>query len=266
MRSFMGVPIVVEGRVVGSLYLTEKVGASAFTDDDERLLMAFAAHAAIALEQARLVHQTRQDAATKATLLRELHHRVRNNLASIIGLLSMEQTRPGRRSAEEAIQACIERVHSIAEVHEMLATGEFGAVDLHRVLETLAKSCFQRGAPGSPAVEIRVEGPNFRLPTRQLTALALIANEVLINASKHAFAGRGRGRLAIRTGEADGRIVLEIRDDGVGLPPAAGGEDAGLGLEIVQALARADLGGDFRIYSDGGTVAVVTFPKPLPPN
>lgn len=262
MRSFMGVPILAEGRVLGSLYLTEKLGDGGFTDEDERLLMAFGSHAAITLEQARLVAQTREDAATKATLLRELHHRVRNNLASIIGLLSMELTRPGRRSAEDAIQACIDRVHSIAEVHELLSTGGFESVDLTRLLETLARSCFQRGVPGAPAVEVRVEGPRVRLPSRHLTALALIANEVLINASKHAFAGRDRGRITIRTDVRDGRVTLEIRDDGVGLAADRSGNGSGLGLEIIEALARADLGGEFRLYADGGTVAVVTFPTP----
>jgi GAF domain-containing protein/anti-sigma regulatory factor (Ser/Thr protein kinase)/HAMP domain-containing protein len=261
MRSFMGVPIRFEGRVLGSLYLTEKLGGGSFTDQDEQLLMAFAAHAAITLEQSRLVEQTREDAATKATLLRELHHRVRNNLASIIGLLSMELTRPGGRSAQEAIQACIDRVHGIAEVHELLATGEFGSVDLSRVLEIIARSCFQQGGRD---VKIVVEGPRLRLPARHLTALALIANEVLINASKHAFRGRDRGQIAIRTGVAGDRVTVEIRDDGVGLDPARAGDESGLGLEIVQALARADLGGEFRLYSDGGTVAVVTFPKPQP--
>ena len=261
MRSFMGVPIRFEGRVLGSLYLTEKLGGGDFTDQDEQLLMAFAAHAAITLEQSRLVEQTREDAATKATLLRELHHRVRNNLASIVGLLSMELTRPGGRSAQEAIQACIDRVHGIAEVHDLLATGEFGSVELNRVLETIARSCFQRGAPD---VKIVVDGPRLRLPARHLTALALIANEVLINASKHAFRGRDRGQIAIRTGVNGNRVTVEIRDDGVGLDPERAGDGSGLGLEIVEALARADLGGEFRLYSDGGTVAVVTFPKPQP--
>jgi len=264
MRSFMGVPIRFEGRILGSLYLTEKQGGGSFSDQDEQLLMAFAAHAAITLEQARLVEQTREDAATKATLLRELHHRVRNNLASIVGLLSMELTRAGARSAEEAIQACIDRVHSIAEVHDLLATGEFGSGDLNQILETIAGSCFERKLPGMPAVEVRVEGPRLRLPSRHLTALALIANEVLINASKHAFRGRDRGHIAIRTAVDGDRVTLQIRDDGVGLAPEGPGEESGLGLEIAQALARADLGGEFRLYSDGGTVAVVTFPKPQP--
>jgi two-component sensor histidine kinase len=152
-------------------------------------------------------------------------------------------------------------VHGIAEVHELLATGEFGSVDLSRVLEIIARSCFQQGGRD---VKIVVEGPRLRLPARHLTALALIANEVLINASKHAFRGRDRGQIAIRTGVAGDRVTVEIRDDGVGLDPARAGDESGLGLEIVQALARADLGGEFRLYSDGGTVAVVTFPKPQP--
>jgi GAF domain-containing protein/anti-sigma regulatory factor (Ser/Thr protein kinase) len=264
MRSFMGVPILAEGRILGSLYLTEKLDGATFTDEDERLLMAFAAHAAIALQQARLVEQTRRDATTKATLLRELHHRVRNNLASIVGLLSLEQTRAGQRSAEEALQACIDRVHSIGAVHESLATGEFGAVELNRILDSIARSCFHRGTPGLPAVEVQIAGPRLLLPSRHLTALAIIANEVLTNASKHAFLGRDRGRIDIRTIEDGGRITVEIRDDGVGLAAAPHGEGSGLGLEIIQALARADLGGDFRLYADGGAVAVVTFPKPAP--
>lgn len=90
----------------------------------------------------------------------------------------------------------------------------------------------------------------------------MIANELLQNAAKHAFPGRERGRIEVKTWEEGGRYFLEIRDDGVGLTvETTGGE--GIGLEIVSALARADLDGDCIFFRDGGTVARISFPKPV---
>jgi len=208
-----------------------------------------------------LYRQVEQDRAMKATLLKELNHRVRNNLAAIISLLQMELTRASLRTAEEALSACLGRVKAIARAHELLA-GDFTALDLTEIIEALVAGVISGGEETLPKIEVSIRGSPLKLPPKQFVALAFIINELLQNAAKHAFRGRERGRIEVRTGEEGGRYILEVRDDGVGLPVEMKGGN-GIGLEIVQTLCRADLDGDCAFFQDGGTVVRISFPKPV---
>jgi two-component sensor histidine kinase len=101
--------------------------------------------------------------------------------------------------------------------------------------------------------------PPYGSPPKPYLAMACIAHELVLNAVKHAFHGRRRGRVQVRVGEEGANYILEVRDDGVGIAAEAAG--SGTGLEIVAALCRTDLRGDCHFLLDGGTVARVTFPK-----
>ncbi len=208
-----------------------------------------------------LYQQVEQDRMMKATLLKELNHRVRNNLAAIISLLQMELRRASLRTAEEALSACLGRVKAIARAHELLA-GDFTSLDLTEIIEALVAGVISGAEETLPKIEVSIQGSPLKLPPKQFVTLAFIINELLQNATKHAFIGRERGRIEVRTGEEGGRYILEVRDDGVGLPVEMKGGN-GIGLEIVQTLCRADLDGDWVFFQDGGTVARISFPKPV---
>jgi len=112
---------------------------------------------------------------------------------------------------------------------------------------------------GQAAVEVR--GEDVFLNSHQATSLALVLNELLQNAIEHAFPNRTEGRIEIRLRPQDGGLVLEVQDDGAGLPPGftpAAGDD--LGLKIIQALVTEDLGGSIAFHDGGGTTAVITVP------
>lgn len=208
-----------------------------------------------------LYRQVEQDRQMKATLLRELNHRVRNNLAAIVGLLEMELWRAGPRTAEEALLACLERVKAIARAHELLAAGDFASLDFQEIIEAVVRGAIRQGGD-SLKIEVSIQGSPLKLPPKQFIALVFIANELVQNAAKHAFRGRERGRIEVRVGEEGGRYVLEVRDNGVGFSeetPAG----KGIGLEIVSTLCRTDLAGDYVFLQDGGTVARIAFPKPV---
>lgn len=208
-----------------------------------------------------LYQQVEQDRQMKATLLRELNHRVRNNLAAIVGLLEMELWRAGPRTAEEALLACLERVKAIARAHELLATGDFASLDFQEIIEAVVRGAIRQGGD-SLKIEVSIQGSPLKLPPKQFIALVFIANELVQNAAKHAFRGREQGRIEVRVGEEGGRYVLEVRDNGVGFSeetPAG----KGIGLEIVSTLCRTDLAGDCVFLQDGGTVARIAFPKPV---
>jgi two-component sensor histidine kinase len=206
-----------------------------------------------------LYERVEGDRALQATLLKELNHRVRNNLAVVIGILEIERERAHLRTAEEAVAACASWLKAIARAHDLLAAGSFAPMDLRDFIAVVAGGIMPQTGDGVPQIEIIYDQVSLKLPPKPFLALACITNELILNAVKHAFHGRAHGRIDIRAWEEEDRYVLQVRDDGVGIPARA--EAAGTGLEIVAALCYTDLRGDCHFLQDGGTIARIAFPK-----
>jgi two-component sensor histidine kinase len=206
-----------------------------------------------------LYERVEQDRALKATLLKELNHRVRNNLAAVIGILEVERERAHPRTADEALAACASWLKAIARAHDLLAAGAFAPMDLRDFIAVVAGGIMPQAGAGAPEIEIVYDQVSLKLPPKPFLALACITNELILNAIKHAFHGRAHGRIEIQAWVEGDRYVLEVRDDGIGVP--AGAEAVGTGLEIVSTLCGTDLRGDCRFLRDGGTTARIAFPK-----
>jgi PAS domain S-box-containing protein len=206
-----------------------------------------------------LYARVEQDRALQATLLQELNHRVRNNLAAIIGILEVGRARAHRRTADEALATCAAWVKAIARAHDVLAAGVFAPMDLRDFIAVVAEGIMWQAEVGAPQIAIIYDGASMLLPPKPFLALACITNELILNAVKHAFRGRTHGRIEIRAWNEEDQYVLEVRDDGIG--SAAGAEAVGSGLEIVATLCRTDLRGDCSFQQDGGAIARIAFPK-----
>jgi len=220
------------------------------------------AEAALAQQNQELLalyERVEGDRALQATLLKELNHRVRNNLAAVIGILEVERERAHLRTAEEALEACAAWLKAIARAHDLLAAGSFAPMDLRDFIAVVAGGIMPQAGAGAAQVEIVYDQVSLKLPPKPFLALACITNELILNAIKHAFHGRAYGRIEIRAWDEGDRYVLEVRDDGIGVP--AGAEVVGTGLEIVATLCGTDLRGDCRFLRDGGTTARIAFPK-----
>jgi two-component system, sensor histidine kinase PdtaS len=257
----VGVPLLIGDKVLGTLSLYKR-GHQEISAADIALLSSFASHAAIAIQNARLYAQTKKDAEAMTLLVRELDHRVRNNLTAIIGLLSMRLGRKGQLTAEEMLKACVDRVQSLAVIHDLLARDQFKELDVRRLVEAMAEAAV-RGLTWGKNVEITVDAPPLQLPPKWLSALAMAANELIMNALKHGLRSRDAGRIEIQVREGEEEIRLEVRDNGVGVP--SGPEQAGwrgVGLDIVATLVQTDLRGEFQLRNEGGAVASIRFPKP----
>jgi two-component sensor histidine kinase len=127
------------------------------------------------------------------------------------------------------------------------------------VAERIAQNAGQYLVRPDLRVQIEVEGEAVVLPSRAATSLALVINELLQNALEHAFVGRGAGRVLIRLGRGPREVVVEVSDDGVGLPS---GRPARLGLEIVETLVRDDLHGRLAFQRAAeGTQVIVRVPS-----
>jgi len=198
------------------------------------------------------VHDLRELVAHKDALLREVHHRVKNNLQVVSNLL-MLKGRGADPEVRRALDETAARVHAIAAVHEALYGGmrTEGVPMLERLRLIAARLHESYGT--DPRITIDVEGEEMLAPLDKAVPLALIATELVSNAFKHAFPGDRAGRIALHLAPGAGTsFELTVADDGVGWAPGVVGRGAGVG--IVAALVR-QLGGDggYEPRAGGGT-------------
>ena len=212
-------------------------------------------------EQVRSEKALAAAVATKEVLLRELHHRVKNNLQVISSLLSMQAETLRNSDLSAALAESQRRVECMALIHDRLNPGQEDWLDFREYVETLAANLVSsHGASGR--VELRFVMEPTELELDQAIPCGLILNELITNALKYAFPG-GRGG-EIRIGldcDAEGFVRLAVADDGVGMPAGLDWrESESLGLRIVSILAR-QLGGSVGHEDAGGVEFSVRFKK-----
>ncbi|MFZ5915624.1 MAG: GAF domain-containing protein [Chloroflexota bacterium] len=246
--SLLCVPLTVRQRVIGvfNCYTAE---AHRFTEDEVALFSTLANQTALAIENARLV--------TNAAVVREMHHRIKNNLQNVAMLLRLQMSGERPISAREVLHESVNRILSIAAVHEVLSQRGFQRVDIREVLARVGRAVAQNMQRPDRAIQVTVEGDEVSLPSQMATSLALAVNELVQNALEHAFVERAQGRVTVSLRQASGQLTVEVRDDGVGL---AEGSPRHLGLEIVETLVCEDLKGGWSLTGNGGTIARITVP------
>ena len=268
MSSFLGVPIVSgRGDVAGAFYLTDKVQATEFSDADQALIETFAAHAALALENARLHERSRELSIVEERnrLARELHDAVTQTLCGVVlaaesGAALLERDRAGAGAqlalVRELAREAMEELRSVI-VHlrpaALESQGLSEALGKHvEVLRRVHGRAIALTVEGDAPVAAAIEGDAFR-----------IAQEALHNALRHADATR----IEVVLRSEPGRLDLSVRDDGVGFEPhAAGLRSRSLGLTTMVERARA-AGGELTVDSAPGagtTVRLEVTPETTP--
>jgi len=209
----------------------------------------------------QLYEKARADAEERALLLKELDHRVRNNLAVITGLLSMERNRRPPRPAAEALASLEQRLRSFLLVHEALRRQNYKGVPAREIAEKLTQRLRNAWDP-ERRVEVQMDGDVGSLSERRGFALALALNELVTNAFRHGFPEHRHGTLAIRFSRTDERVRLEVADNGIGIASTQmPNKVIGSGRSIVDALVKDELEGTVDFASDEhGTTVTVTFP------
>jgi len=204
--------------------------------------------------------------ATKDATIREVHHRVKNNLQTVAALLRLQARRLDSADARAALDEAVRRVGSIAIVHETLSQTPDEVVAFDEIADRLLAMVIDVGSDGqTPPITARRAGTFGVLSAEVATPLAMALTEVLQNAVEHGLAGRG-GRLSINAVQAAGRLRVDVVDDGRGLPAAFDQDESGrLGLQIVRTLVVGELLGtfDLELVRGGGTRAVIDVPLPV---
>jgi two-component sensor histidine kinase len=255
LLSFLAVPLKVRDRVTGTFNCY--MGAvHSFTQREIELFSTLANQMALAIENSNL--------AMNALLVREMHHRVKNNLQMIAMRLRLQLRGGVEVPASEVLQQTISRILSIAAVHEALSQDGFRVIGIKGLIQQAAHTALQTMVHPGQTISLTVEGADFRLPSQPATSLAIAANELIQNALEHGFRDGGAGSVRVQLTEDKAALCIQVSDDGVGLPDEKAARDS-LGLKIVEALITEDLNGSFELARNparAGTRATIRIPRP----
>jgi signal transduction histidine kinase len=262
MRSFLGVPIVARGEIVAAFYLTDCEGADEFSEADQRLIEMLAAHAALAIENARLLERSRELSIVEERnrLARELHDAVSQKLFGLVLGAESAATlldRDAGAAAEQIAQLGELAQDALAELRGLIFELRPASLEEEGLAATLRKQVDMLERVHGRAIELRITGAAKAAPESAGEVLR-IAQQALENALRHADAERIELRLQGR----DGRLTVTVADDGVGFDPAAPGlRSRRLGLTSMEERARA-LGGTLVVVSRPGEGTTVTLEVP----
>jgi two-component sensor histidine kinase len=186
---------------------------------------------------------------SKDATIREIHHRVKNNLQTISSLLRLQGRMLESPEAKAAIEESVRRVRSIALVHEILSREAGEDVPFLDIVHDLTRMAEEAFAVPERPIRCVVEGDPGAVPAAVATPLAVVLNELLQNAADHAFpAGQGGGKVVLSLDHEGSELVVKVTDDGAGLPEGFDIESSsGLGLSIVRTLVRSELGGSIEL-------------------
>ena len=202
----------------------------------------------------------------KSLLIKEIHHRVKNNLQIVMSLLSLQTAQVRDPAAQNVLKQAQVRVNALALVHRILhEIGDQGAVALKFLLEDLGSQIQKGFGANRRDLRLDIEVASVRVPGDLAVPLTLFTVEVLTNAFKHAYPAAARGGLIkVNLSQAEsGMLRLVVEDDGVGWDRSAA--QSGIGWRLIQAFAQ-QLGGEacIRPREGGGTVVGLHFPDPSP--
>ncbi len=201
----------------------------------------------------------------KEVLLKEIHHRVKNNLQVTSSLLKLQSMYIQDPAARELFAESQNRIRSMALVHEKLyQSSDLSQVNFSDYIESLAALLFRSYGVDPALITLRLETEKAFLSIETAVPCGLIVNELLSNCLKHAFPGKRSGEVRVRIASQDQgqRLLLSVADNGVGLPPGLDVEHGGtLGLQLVRTLSR-QISGQFEIYTGEWTEFRVQFVPP----
>lgn len=249
-----GTPVVTECTSVEITFDGQPVEASFLDDVTERERMERGRASAEA--------QLRASLAEKETLLKEVHHRVKNNLQVIASLIGLQASGLENSAAKLAFAEMRGRVRAIASIHErMYRTPDVSRMNMREYLDDLPRDIGRALAQPGRSIAVEVACDEIYLSLDAAIPVALLINEAMTNAYKHAFSveGHDRGSVWISLRRRHDELELEIRDDGVGMPTESLTDTRSLGTSLIHGLA-VQLGGLAHFTVAEGTRCTVRFP------
>lgn len=200
-----------------------------------------------------------QELLTKDATIREIHHRVKNNLQTVASVMRIQTRRSENPEVKDALEQAIRRISAIALVHNTLAEGFTEEVNFDEVFASSMRLVGELASEKSNTLKVRIEGKFGKMNSDLATPLALALTELVTNAATHGLGSRG-GVIAINTKRTAKTLSIEVEDNGVGLKKDSVG--TGLGTQIIKTLIEGELRGKISWFSpkEGGTKVVIAIP------
>jgi PAS domain S-box-containing protein len=262
VRSCLNAPLIAHSRLIGSLNL----GADSpnfFVTEYIEIAQEVAASLAVALHQAQLYEQMRQDAATKTVLLNEVNHRVKNNLSAIIGLLYIERRHIEQKNGamyQETMKDLISRVHGLATVHSMLSASEWTPLALSDLAGQVIHTALHAAHHYNRQINVTIAPTSIYVAPEQANSLALIINELTTNSIKYGAGEVETKSITVQISQEEESIVFEYRDNGPGYPPSIlEAKEHKVGMYLIHSIVQQELHGQLKLYNDQGAVTLIQF-------
>jgi two-component sensor histidine kinase len=251
-------PISAQGRMVGLLVL----GAykeRRFESETLDLIEVVANQIGIGVTNAALFEDVERKNRLLELLIEEAHHRIKNNLQMVSGLLQLEQAASEGRAAER-LQHAITQIQAIAQVHNLLSEEMPEQVDTRVLIRIIIETLLESAPVGEIAPEVDLDLADLWLDAVQAVPLALIVNELAANALLHGHPPEGQPlRLLVQCAQQDQSVCLTFHDNGGGYPETI--HSSGQGMNIVRQLGQINLRGELHLGNrDNGAYAALRFP------
>lgn len=218
------------------------------------------AGALLLVHDATEARQREQELKVKSFLIKEVHHRVKNNLQTVAAMLRMQGRRSDSPEVRRQLDQAVDRIMSVAVIHEFLSHGEGRLINLRDVCHRIVAQVRHLALAPEEQIRLEIDGPNIFMTSEQASACALAINECLQNALEHGFDGKRSGTITISFQEQGDDIHITIHDDGTGLPSDFSlSQNGRLGLQIVNTLVHDDLKGSFTLTNEQGVSAEIRF-------
>ena len=210
-------------------------------------------------ERKKLETVTKDLLAEKELILKEVHHRIKNNLNTVISLLSLQAGSISEPKAITALEEAGSRIRSMSVLYDKLyRSADFTEISIKGYLISLVDEVVAN-FPNSHYVKVKKDIQDFKLDSKRIHSLGIIINELLTNTMKYAFLGRDAGLISISALKVDKQLIISVHDDGVGIPESISFEAAaGFGLRLVYAVTQ-QLSGTIRIERGTGTRFILEF-------
>nr|WP_297488194.1 sensor histidine kinase [uncultured Cetobacterium sp.] len=199
-----------------------------------------------------------QELIVKSVAIKEIHHRVKNNLQTIASLLRIQSRRCESKETKKILEETISRILSIAITHEVLSENGLDNLNIRDIVNLIYKNYSTKTIDKNEKIEFTIEGDNFDVSSEKSTAIALVINEVIQNIVDYAFPEEknGKVRIQIRKKRVTSQII--ISDNGVGISESKL-SNKGLGLTIIEKIVEDQLKGSLKIVSKLGIGTKVQF-------
>ena len=217
--------------------------------------------AVLVMSDLTLIKKKERELIKKSTVIKEIHHRVKNNLQTITSLLSLQMRRTNSEKVEKAFNESINRILSIAIIHEVLSHQELEIINLKQTVYKILEMILANMVPPNKAINGEICGQDIYLNALQASNLSLCITELVQNAVEHAFTNQTEGIIRITVEKNEDEVQVTVKDNGGGIQSGEVQNVRSLGMQIVDTITQNNLNGRFFIEgSRAGTSAHIVFP------